>query len=140
MKYELTIIELGKVLKSIEDQYKLNILIKSSLSGGWMTIIGEAEVVSAPKDVANGCAAKFNNIITLRVKDAENEGALIKLTGSKDKKFNVVVDSAKYKEISNGGLSLNAVKTDDKNCTLKIDEDMVFSIKAPKEEVEKLLP
>ena len=36
MKLELTVFELGKALKDIENQYNLNLLVKQNLSGGWL--------------------------------------------------------------------------------------------------------
>ena len=58
MKFELSINELGEILKKIGDNNDLNILVKSSLSGGWMTITGKAQIVKIPDSNATGCAGK----------------------------------------------------------------------------------
>ena len=44
MKLELNIIELGKLLKKIGNEYRLEMMAKIKLSGGWMTLQGEAIV------------------------------------------------------------------------------------------------
>ena len=59
MKLELTVCELGEVLKKIEEKYKLDILVKSTLSGGWMTITGEATILKVPSDKKVGCCGKW---------------------------------------------------------------------------------
>ena len=67
MKFELTIAELGSALKNIEDKYGLNILVKLNLSGGWMTITGEATVSKAPTNKGNGGCCKKDNIIDIKI-------------------------------------------------------------------------
>lgn len=129
MKLELTIEELGQVLKKLEENYKLYILVKSQLSGGWMTITGETEIIKIPNVISTGCSGKGNNIISMRIKDDSNEGSIVKLTGVKNKAFNVDISPTRYKEISKFGLNLDTIKISENECKLKIDENMIFTIK-----------
>ena len=52
MKFKLTIIELGKVLKTIEENYNLNLLIKANQSGGWLTLKGGVTILNYPKEIS----------------------------------------------------------------------------------------
>jgi len=133
MKLELTVFQLGKALKDIEKEYKLNLLVKQNLSGGWMTILGEATVSGSPKNENKG---NSNNIISINIKGSSSEGTEIKFIGAKDKKFNVDISSAKYKSISKQGLTLNQVKINKNECVLRIDDNIIFTIK---DEAEKII-
>ena len=92
MKYELTLYELGKLLKNIREEYKMNLLSKITLSGGWMTITGSVDIEEIPK---TEIISKGNNIISIKVKTNEEEGQILKITGAKDKKFNIDIAPSK---------------------------------------------
>lgn len=136
MKYELTLYEVGNLLKSISREYKVDLLSKITLSGGWMTMTGEVEVEEIPRTEV---ITKGNNIISLKVKTNENEGSVLKITGAKEKKFNVDVSPTKFKVISGTGLNLDRLQTNNEECKLRIDEDMIFTINTNADEVSKLL-
>jgi hypothetical protein len=70
MKLELTVFQLGKILKDIEKEYNLNLLIKQNLSGGWLTIIGEATINDYPTEEKIG----NNNIISVNIKGSSIGG------------------------------------------------------------------
>ncbi|MGG7144302.1 UDP-N-acetylglucosamine pyrophosphorylase [Clostridium nigeriense] len=126
MKYNLNIYELGQLLTKITEEYNLELLSKIKLSGGWMTMTGKVEVVGVPE---NKVVLKGNNIITLKVKDIGCEGSLIKITGAKDKIFNIDLSPTKYKEFGNSGLNLNKIKINNNETKLRIDEDVIFTIR-----------
>lgn len=126
MKYELTIYKLGKLLKEVSSIYEVDILTKINLSGGWFTLKGSLEVLDIPEDKTT---LKGNNIITLKIKGASNEGFEVKITGAKNKLFNIDIDNTKYKELGGIGLSLDKLKTKQDECKLRIDEDIIFTIK-----------
>ena len=68
------------------------------------------------------------------------EGSSLKITGAKGKTFNIDVSPTKYREFGNSGLSLNKVKVNNNETKLRIDEDMIFTIKNTSvEEVENLI-
>ena len=140
MKLELTVCELGKVLKKIEEKYKLGILIKSTLSGGWMTITGEATILRVPSDVKIGCGGNYDNIIDINIKTQDNqEGIIVKITGAKSKKFNIDIASTRYKEILPNNLTINKIKVNENESKLRIDEDIIFTIKASVDEVARII-
>lgn len=126
MKYELTIYKLGKLLKEVSSIYEVDILTKINLSGGWFTIKGKLEVLDIPQDRT---LIKGNNIITLKIKGISNEGFEVKITGAKDKLFNIDIDNTKYRELGGSSLTLNKIKTKKDECKLRIDEDIIFTIK-----------
>ena len=126
MKYELTIYKLGKLLKEVSSTYEVDILTKINLSGGWFTIKGQLEVLDIPEDKVT---LKGNNIVTLKIKGPSNEGFEVKITGAKDKLFNIDIDNTKYKELGGQSLSLNKLKIKKDECKLRIDEDIIFTIK-----------
>lgn len=137
MKYDLNIYELGQLLTKVEKEYTIELLSKIKLSGGWMTMTGKVEVVGVPEDKV---VLKGNNIITLKVKDSGCEGSLIKITGAKDGRFNIDLSPTKYKEFGNSGLSLNKVKINNNESKLRIDEDMIFTIReASVESIENII-
>lgn len=140
MKLELTVCELGKALKKIEEKCKLDILIKSTLSGGWMTITGEANILKYPRDVKEGCAGKSDNIININIRtENDKEGSIVKITGAKNKKFNVDISSTRYKEVFSNKLNINQVKVNENESKLRIDEDIMFTIKATVDEIAKII-
>ena len=57
----------------------------------------------------------------------------------KDLNFKVNLAATKFKEIHKGGLNLDKIKEKADKCTLKIDENMIFTINASLEEVKALL-
>lgn len=126
MKYELTIYKLGKLLKEVSSLYEVDILTKINLSGGWFTLKGKLEVLDIPEDRT---LIKGNNIITLKIKGPSNEGFEVKITGAKNKLFNIDIDNTKYRELGGGALTLNTIKTNKDECKLRIDEDIIFTIK-----------
>ena len=136
MEKELTLYELGNLLKKVCDKYEVSLLSKAKLSGGWITITGNVNVDYIP---LNPIIGKGSNIIGLKLNDGENEGTAIKITGMKDLNFNINLSATKYKEIHKGGLNLDRVKEKDDKSTLKIDENMIFTINAPVEEIKELL-
>lgn len=137
MKYDLNIYELGQLLKKVTKEYNLELLSKIKLSGGWMTMTGKVEVIGVPE---NKVVLKGNNIITIKVKDIDCEGSLIKITGAKDGIFNIDLSPTKYKEFGNSGLNLNKVKINNNETKLRIDEDMIFTIReASVESIENII-
>lgn len=137
MNLQLSIYELGKSLKKLSEEYRLEVLIKMNLSGGWMTLMGEATIENIPVEVVQGCSSKSNNIIDVRINNIEDEGALFKITGAKDKKFNVNLASGKYIELSSNSININQVKTNEKECKIRIDEDIMFIVKTTIEKASK---
>lgn len=102
-----------------------------------MTLMGEAEVVNAPS-LAGGCHG--NNILSIKIKEeGSSEGAIIKLTGAKNKTFNVEIAEGKYKEISKGLISKNTVKVDENECKIKVDDTLVFKVMRSKGEILELI-
>ncbi|GAA0085545.1 hypothetical protein UT300007_19840 [Clostridium sp. CTA-7] len=126
MKYNLNVYELGQLLSNITKEYKVELLSKIKLSGGWMTMTGKVSVIAVPEDKI---VLKGNNIITLNIQDNECEGSLIKITGAKNSKFEIDVAPTKYKEFGATGLNLNKVKINENECKLRIGEDMIFTIR-----------
>lgn len=138
MKHKLSIYELGDALKRLEEKYELSIVIKKNLSGGWMTIMGSANMEVLPS-VNGGCHGKSVNILEIRVNSDSNVGSLVKLTGAKNKKFDVDVASSRYKEISTNSLTLNQIKVNENETKLRIDEDMIFTIKDRAENIDEII-
>lgn len=136
MKYELTLYELGKLLKTISEEYKVSLLSKITLSGGWMTMTGEVSIEEIP---TSEIVVKGNNVISIRVKTNGEEGAVLKITGAKDKKFNIDISSTKFRVISTTGLNIDKLQTSNEECKLRIDEDMIFTINTNAEAVSKIL-
>ncbi|WP_160687404.1 UDP-N-acetylglucosamine pyrophosphorylase [Clostridium sp. C2-6-12] len=140
MRLELDIYELGEVLRKIEAKYKLNVLIKAELSGGWMTITGVATVSKAPTNKGNGGCCKKDNIIDIKVTSEANEdGFVVKLTGSQNKKFNIDISSTRYKEVLSSKLKQNPIKINENESKLRIDEDIIFTIGASVDEISEII-
>lgn len=140
MVLELTVYELGKALKKIEEKYKLDVLAKLNLSGGWMTIKGKAMIEKIPIITRTRCSGKGNNIMDIRVRDENTkEGIILKITGDKNKKFNVDISSSRYKEVNRKNLSIDEIKVNGNESKLRIDEDIIFTINAPVDEVTTLI-
>lgn len=138
MNFDLDIFELSRVLKKIEENHKLNIMVKAVQSGGWFTLNGEAVILKAAVNGQNGCGSKFNNILHIKIKNhMAYDGAVIKLTGAKNKKFKANVSAAKALEMNKDGQSTMKIKDDE--CTLKIDDNIVFSINDNAENIMKYI-
>ena len=133
MDYELTLYQLGNFLENILEKYKMTLTIKVKLSGGWITLRSNVEIDSLPKE--EGLTAG-NNVISLKL---DNVGEDLKITGLKNLKFKVNLSPAKYKEINKKGLSIDMVKEKNDKSTLRIDDNMIFSINAPINEINKLI-
>lgn len=134
MNYELNVYQLGKLLSEVSSTYKTSLLAKINLSGGWMTMQGDVEVESAPTERV---MLKGNNIITLKVKADETNSVAVKITGAKDGKFNVSLAPKKIVELRQLGLQIKKEKTDE--CTIKVDDGMVFAVSTGVDEVIRLL-
>ncbi|OOM76667.1 hypothetical protein CLPUN_26070 [Clostridium puniceum] len=140
MKLELDIYELGEILRKIEEKYKLNILVKSTLSGGWMTITGEAAIIKVPANAKTGCCKKSDNIIDIKILSENNQdGIIIKFTGAKNKKFNVDISSTRYKEVLSNKLEQNEIKINENESKLRIDKDIIFTIKTSMDEIAEII-
>ena len=131
MDYELSLFELGALLKEVYECFSVSLLARTRLSGGWLTIMGDMEVESVPQseEIKAG-----NNVIALNIIQNGDINS-IKITGLKDNNFNVNISPAKYKEIKKSGLSIDMVKEKQDKCTLKVDDNMIFTINASAEEV-----
>ncbi|WP_294373731.1 UDP-N-acetylglucosamine pyrophosphorylase [uncultured Clostridium sp.] len=131
MKFEFTISELGTVLKNVADKNEMDILIRSALSGGWMTITGKAEIVKIPEvNHQSICKSIKDNIIHIKINEDCKKETIVKLTGMKDKKFNVDVSAGRYRELSSNNLTINQIKVNDNQTKIKIDENIIFTIKS----------
>ena len=133
MDYELTLYQLGNFLENILEKYKMTLTIKVKLSGGWITLRSNVKIDSLPKE--EGLTAG-NNVISLKL---DNVGEDLKITGLKNLKFKVNLSPAKYKEINKKGLSIDMVKEKSDKSTLRIDDNIIFSINAPINEINKLI-
>ena len=137
MKKELDIYNLGEFLNSVTNRYETNILTKVKLSGGAMTITGKVKVVEKPQNIKT---LKGNNIITLAINNNKEEESLLKLTGISNKTFNIDLSKTKYKIIGGSSLLLNKTRESDSECKIRIDEDIIFTIKNSKyEDIESIL-
>ena len=135
MDYELSLFELGALLKEIQEDFNVSLLARTRLSGGWLTTMGDVEVESVPK--SEGIKAG-NNVIALNIIQNGDINS-IKITGLKDNKFNINISPAKYKEIKKSGLSIDVIKEKQDKCTLKVDDNMIFTINASAEEFRSII-
>lgn len=136
MEKELTLYQLGNLLKAVTENYEVSLMSKIKLSGGWMTITGNIDVDYIP---TNEVLGKGSNIIGLKINNNGSCANDIKIIGMKDLNFKVNLAATKFKEIHKGGLNLDKIKEKADKCTLKIDENMIFTINASLEEVKELL-
>ena len=135
MELNLTTYKLGKLLKDVSEKYPTTLMTKIKLSGGFMTMFGEVKVEKIPQNALS--FNKGNNIIDINIKTDDKEGATLKITGMKGG-FNVQIADTRYKEICKGKFS-DEIKIKSKECKIKIDSDMIFTVKATKEEVMELV-
>ena len=135
MVHELTVYKLGKLLSELSSEYNVSLLVKRKLSGGFSTVTGKVDVDYIPTDKKT---LKGNNIIGLKVKNDSGQMDL-KITGIKDSLFNVEIAPTKFKEINTGGLSIDKIQESKEECKVKVDEDLIFTVPAPSEVVEKLI-
>lgn len=129
MKFEFTINELGDALKKISDTNDLDILIKSALSGGWMTVTGKAKIVKVPDSNLTGCKSKKDNIIHIKINEDVEKETLVKLIGINNKKFNVDISAGRYRELSSNNLTINQIKINENETKIRIDENIIFTVK-----------
>lgn len=140
MKLELDVYELGEILRKIEEKHKLNILLKAELSGGWMTITGEAGISKVPVNKGSGGCGKKDNIINITVTSEDHKGGtVVKLTGSQNKKFNIDISSTRYKEVLSNKLKANPIKINENESKLRIDEDIIFTIGASVDQISEII-
>ena len=139
MNLQLTVYELGNLLKKIEEKRKMEILVKSNLSGGWMTITGPVSIAKIPSASTSKCGGNKDNIIDIIIKKDGEGNIPLKITGASNKKFVVNISPAKYRELSPNNLSLNIVKANDDITKLRIDENIIFTIKENVKNIEKLI-
>lgn len=135
MELNLTTYKLGKLLKDVTESYETTLMTKIKLSGGFMTMFGDAKIGKIPQNALT--FTKGNNIIDINVKTDEKEGATLKITGMKNG-FNVTVAETRYREISKGKFS-EEIKINPNECKIRIDEDMIFTVKASIEDIKKFL-
>lgn len=135
MVHELTVYKLGKLLSELSSEYNVSLLVKRKLSGGFITVTGKVDVDYIPTDKKT---LKGNNIIGLKVKNDSGQMDL-KITGIKDSLFNVEIAPTKFKEINTWGLSIDKIQESKEECKVKVDEDLIFTVPAPSEVVEKLI-
>lgn len=135
MVHELTIYKLGKLLTELSSNYNTSLLVKRKLSGGFITLTGKVDVDYIPTDKKT---LKGNNIIGLKVKNDAGQMDL-KITGIKDTLFKVEIAPTKFKEINISGLSMDKIQNSKEECKVRIDEDLIFTVSAPAEVIEKLI-
>lgn len=135
MELNLTTYKLGKLLKDVTENYETTLMTKIKLSGGFMTMFGDATIGKIPQNALT--FTKGNNIIDINVKTDEKEGATLKITGMKNG-FNVTVAETRYREICKGKFS-EEIKINPNECKIRIDEDMIFTVKASIEDIKKFL-
>jgi hypothetical protein len=137
MKYELNVYKLGRLLDEVTKKYKVDILAKIKLSGGFMTMTGKVEVVDKPKDIK---VLKGNNIITLKVTSENLEGNTIKITGVNNKGFTVDLSLTKFKQLGGSTLYIDKIKENKNECKIRLDEDIIFTVRESKiEDLGKII-
>ena len=137
MNYELTIYELGKLLKDISNTTSMKLLVKTTINGGFITLTGTVDIDSIP--LINE-AIRGNNIIELKVKNNESGAVDLKIIGLKGQRFNVEITPTKYREFRPSGLSLNILKEKDDECKIKVDENLIFTVNASLDSLQQIIP
>lgn len=136
MEKEVTLYQLGNLLKEVTKKYEVSLMSKIKLSGGWMTITGNVDVDYVPHNEVLG---KGSNIIGLKINNGGSCANDIKITGIKDSNFKINLSATKFKEIHKGGLNIDKIKEKADKCTLKIDDNMIFTINASVDEIKNFL-
>ncbi|NRZ24041.1 hypothetical protein DFN07_005472 [Clostridium beijerinckii] len=65
--------------------------------------------------------------------------SVIKITGAKDKKFNIDISSTRYKELRPNNLTVNKIKINENESKLRIDENIIFTIGASVDDIKELI-
>ena len=104
-----------------------------------MTITGPVSILKVPGEAVSKCGGSKDNIIDISINNDGAESIPVKITGSNNKKFAVNIAPTKYKELAPNNLSLNMLKTNNNETKLRIDENIIFTIKDSVENVERLL-
>lgn len=131
MDKKVDINELSDIIKKLDSFMPLDVLIRSKLSGGWVTIQGKASIIENNN---------IKNSIDLKVISKESQdGSIIRIIGEKTKKFNLCLSPSHYKEIKRQGINIDMVKTDNNSCKLKIDDNIIFSIDKNEQIVNELI-
>ena len=140
MNFQVDIEKLGQILKTLDDNFNLKMLIKSELSGGWITISGNASIEKYPhKQESNRCSGK-DNIIHIKITEGAEEGVIVKITGIKNRKFNIDISESRYREVNlNNGLNLNNVKVNSEECKMRIDDKIIVTINSNMDNIKRLL-
>ena len=136
MKHQLTIQNLGKLLKEIEEKYDMMLMTKVKLSGGFLTLTGRVNIDYIPSEEN---IIKGNNVISINVKNDNEKGATLKITGINKKEFTIDISSTKFRNLKSSGLNLVKIQENKNQCKLRIDEDIIFTIPASIEEIEKYI-
>ncbi|MGL4873521.1 MAG: UDP-N-acetylglucosamine pyrophosphorylase [Clostridium sp.] len=135
MELNLTTYKLGTLLKNITENYKTTLMTKTKVSGGFITMFGDASIGKIPENILS--FSKGNNIIDIKIKTSSNESATLKVTGMQGG-FDIKITETRYKEICKGKFS-DEIKINKNESKLKIGEDIIFTIKAPVDELKKFL-
>ena len=135
MKHMLSTHELGKVLSELSSKHNISMLWREKVSGGFITLTGIIDVEYYPTEKV---MLKGNNIISLNVKTGDNSNT-IKITGMKGEYFDISLAPTKYKEIKSNSLYLNQIQESTTECKLRIDENIIFTIPQPYDEVVKFI-
>ena len=78
-------------------------------------------------------------IINITINNKGEESIPVKITGANNKKFAVSIAPTKYRELSPNNLSLNMIKINNNETKLRIDENIIFTIKDSVENIKKLV-
>lgn len=136
MKYMLSTHELGKVLSDLTEKYDISMLWRAKVSGGFITITGAVEVEYYPTEQV---MIKGNNILSLKVKNGDLTGNVVKITGLKGEYFNIDVAPTKFKEIKSSSLYLDKIQESKTECKIRIDENIIFTVPVSYDEVVKFI-
>ncbi len=136
MNYELTIYELGELLKNISNNTSMKLLAKTALNGGFVTLTGDIAIdyTPHPKEAIRG-----NNIIGIKLKNNECSAVDLKIIGLKGQKFNVTITPTKYRELRPTSLSLNILKEKDNECKIKVDENLIFTVNTSLDSLQDII-
>lgn len=71
--------------------------------------------------------------------NGNEHGSVIKITGAKDKKFDIDISSTRYKELRPNNLTVNKIKINENESKLRIDENIIFTIGASVDDIKELI-